>query len=129
MTREAQIEAYRKRWEAGDFRAIVDAFDHFQTWGEPLPDWAVGPVLYALQLAFASGGAPGKGKTGGFAKQAERHDRDWWRYAMASTCKSVSDENLEPARAALAGTPAQGSTSAIRASYHRVRKQSQKRPN
>jgi hypothetical protein len=127
MTREAEIEGYRRRWEAGDFRAVIDAFEHFQNWGEPLPDWVAGPVFYALQIALAKGGAPGKGKTGGFAKQAERKDRDWCRFLIAGTCKSRSDENLEPAQAMLAGTSAQGSAAAIRASYYRVQRQLRKK--
>ena len=123
MTDDAEIEAYRKRWEAGDFRAVIDAFEHMHNWSKPLPDWLAGPVHYALQVAFTKGGAPGRGKTGGFTKQAERMDRDWRRWLAASTCRSRGEKDLEPARAMLAGTSAQGSISAIRSSYFRVQKQ------
>jgi hypothetical protein len=123
MSREAQLEGYRRRWEEGDFRAVIDAFEHCHNWTEPLPDWLAGPVHFALELAFKTSGAPGRGKTGGFEKQAERRDRDWWRYLAASTCLSRTDEALEPARKLLAGTRAQGSAAAIRASYYRVQRQ------
>lgn len=122
MSRETEIEAYRKRWEAGDFRALIDGFEHFHNWNEPLPDWIAGPVHFALTLAFETGGAPGKGKTGGFAKRAERLDRDRWRWLAASSCIARTDEALEPARAMLAGTPHRGSIAAIRASYYRFKK-------
>ena len=114
MTREDEIASYRRRWEAGDFRAVIDAFEHLHNWNEPLPDWVAGPVHFALQIAFAKSGAPGQGKTGGFAKRAERMDRDHWRWLAASTCDARTDEALEPAQAMLAGTPYQGSVAAIR---------------
>ena len=123
MMSEAEIEGYRKRWEAGDFRAVIDAFEHCHNWTLPLPDWLAGPVHYALQMAFKEGGAPGQGKTGGFATQATRKDMHWWRYLAASTCRSRSPKDLEPARKMLQNTIGKGSVAAIRDSYYMVRKQ------
>lgn len=123
MNRDTEFEKYRQRWAAGDFRAAIDAFEHCCNWSEPLPDWLAAAVWSALQITFVKGGAPGRGKTGSFATQATRADAHYWRYLVASTCKSRSDKDLEPARARLAKTVAEGSIAAIRASYYRVRKQ------
>jgi hypothetical protein len=123
MTREAELDGYRKRWEAGDFRAVIDAFEHCHNWTLPLPDWLAGPVLYALHLAFKEGGAPGRGKTGSFATQASRKDMHWWRYLAACTCRSRSAKDLEAARKMLEKTIGEGSVEAIRDSYYKVRKE------
>lgn len=122
----AQIEAHRRRWEAGDFRAVIDAVEDCHNWDRPLPDWLAAPVLYSLQFALREGGSPGKGKTGRFATQSARRDRDWNRWLAASAwlvdrpAGMTRDEALDGAHAMLAGTPHQGSPAAILASYRRV---------
>ena len=134
MSREAEIAGYRRRWEQGDFRAVLDAFEHFHNWSEALPDWLANAVWMALQLAYEVGGAPGKGRTGTFKAQAARNDLHWWRWLVASSWlanrpvrlidgkpkRMTREDALEGAREQLAGTPYRGSASAILASYHKV---------
>ena len=131
MTREVEIAEYRRRWEEGDFRAVIDAFEHFHNWSEPLPDWLAGPVHFALEFTFLEGGTGGKGNAG-FAKKAARIDRDRTRYLVAGLCLArgrgtTEADTLEQARKMLAGKPAQGSAGAIRASYYRVKNRLQKK--
>lgn len=135
MTLETEREEYRRRWtKEGDFRAVIDAFESFQNWGHPLPDWLAGVVWGSLHIAFEKGGAPGKGKTGSFKTRANRQDTHWWRWMIASAWlkdrpvriidgkpkKMTRGEALEGARHELSGTPHKGSAEAILASYNKI---------
>ena len=132
-----RVEKLRLEWEKGHFPAVLEAFEWCALNGEPLPKWLVEPIVGALHLALTSGGSEGQGKTGGFLPRARRAWIDEGRWIAATSALSMrailpalSHENAdyEPTRAGafkyasdqLKGTIAQGSPSAIEATYNRV---------
>lgn len=122
-----QIAECRAKFDNGDYRQLVQAFRWCTIHGKPLPDWVAAETLSALLFVLEKGGAPGKGKTGGYKKQIERdrihrerHRVAAWQLHRRAIVGGNRDEAFERASQHLAGTFAQGSARGIEDSYNLI---------
>lgn len=116
----------RRRWEEGYLPAAGYA-TLFCTHNQlPLPDWLASVVNRAMLFAFEKGGSPGKGKTGGYLKQARRLEKYVTQYeAVLRRFKLGADSVEEACHLAskdLRGTEARASPNQVRKNYYAVRK-------
>lgn len=122
-----QIADCRTKFEAGDYRQLVQAFRWCTMHGKPLPDWVANDTLAALFFALEKGGAPGKGKTGGHKKQIERdrihrerHRVAAWQLHRRTIVGGNRGDAFERASKHLVGTFAQGSARGVEDSYNLI---------
>ena len=130
---DAELSECEKRFVSGDFIALMQAFRWATMNGRALPDWMVGEVFNALTFTFEKGGAPGRGKTGGYkarrardAGHKERHRiaaRELHKRKLKLGGAKKREEAFDAAQKILAGTPAQGSIEQIERSYNRIERQ------
>lgn len=129
---ESESRRLKAKAEQGDFRAVKEAFLLFAWNGAstnfPMPEWLIDAVRAALDDAFRRGGAGKKGKTGGHLAKARRLDIAARRYSVADLALRMRrrgetrEDAFARASESLAGTYAQGSPAAIKASYNRQRR-------
>ncbi len=138
LTEEQAAKEFAERtraWHDGDYAVLSNTVAFCGRHSLPLPAWATEAALDAMFYAVIKGfGARGKGKTGGIQKQMMRSRIQQRRHYVASYllaershCETRRDAFLK-ASEKLRGTWAQGSASAIEASYNKQVKQLRKKP-
>lgn len=127
---DEQIAECRSKYEAGEYRQVMQAFRWCAMHGRALPDWIADEACKAFAFYIEKGGAPGKGKTGGHKKKLERAAKDNERYRVAAwqlDRRRIVGGNrrdaFERASEHLTGSFAQGTPEAIEKSYNRVARQ------
>jgi hypothetical protein len=121
-------------WDAEFYPAAIGALLLCERVNMPLPPWLALAARKALQFTYKNGGADGRGKRGGHLARAKRERIDGWRWHLADQglkhrkllpswgFPANRDGAFEWASKSLAGTVAQGSPSAVKASFERVQK-------
>lgn len=86
MTIDESFARLEAGCRAGDYRAAAECFDLCHANGRPIPDWLAPLVRQAMAFAahrINAEGAPGRGKTGSYAKQWDNLDKPKMRHALA----------------------------------------------
>ena len=132
---EKELAERTRAWHEGQYAVLADTVAFCGRHGLPLPAWATEAAMEAMFFAVIKGfGARGKGKTGGVQKQMTRRRIEQRRHYVASYLlaersrgETRKDAFLKASKK-LRGTWAQGSASAIEASYNKHLKQLRKKP-
>jgi|GEM_PF-1822882 len=124
---DKQVADCRRFYELGDYRQLITAFRWCTMYDRPLPAWVADEALNALKFIYETGGAPGKGKTGGPKTKLirskvhrERHRVAAWQLARRDIDGGNREAAFERASAHLRGTFAQGSARAVEDSYNLI---------
>lgn len=128
-----ECENYRKRFEGGDYTALMELIFTAQANEFALPEWVLDPVLQSLDFFFKKAPSGKKGKPGPYKEMAGRF-REWERYnAMVRAIderrfagikgKHISwAEAEERASELLVGTPWHGTPKTVSEDYATVKK-------
>jgi hypothetical protein len=131
---DLEMAPLKALWDQGRYGASFDALEVCTRHNRPLPAWLAEAADAALRFTYLNGGANGRGKHGGYRARDNRYLVDWERWAMASSLldlrhilpelglPATREGVFEHVSNRLAGSKAQGSPSAVKASYERMQR-------